>query len=91
MKNNIFMLSLLALVAVAPAANALTVQNDDKAAYTIKVVPTGGKEFDLSVKASAKTDVDCAKGCTLALNGKTETVDGKAKLVKIESGAFAKN
>lgn len=91
MKNNIFMLSLLALVALAPAANALTVQNDDKAPYTIKVVPTAGKAFDISIKASDKAEIDCAKGCTLALNGKTETVDAKAKLVKIESGAFAKN
>ncbi len=91
MKTNIFMLSLLALVAVAPAANALTVQNDDKAPYTIKVVPTAGKAFDVSVKAAAKAEIDCAKGCTLALNGKTETVDAKAKIVTIKAGAFAKN
>jgi hypothetical protein len=91
MKAKIFMLSLLALAAVAPAANALTVQNDDKAPYTIKVTPTSGKAFDVSIKASAKADVDCSKGCTLALNGKTQVVDAKSKLVKIESGAFAKN
>jgi hypothetical protein len=90
MKNNIFILSLLALVAVVPAANALTVQNLDKAAHTVNITPTGGKAYDLAVKASDKADIDCSKGCTLALNGKTETVDAKAKLVKIEAGAFAK-
>lgn len=85
------MMSLLALVALAPAANALTVQNDDKTPYTVTVTPKGGKAFELAIKGSAKGEVECGKGCDLALNGKTQTFDAKAKLVKIESGAFAKN
>ncbi len=91
MKSTFFMMSLLALVAVAPAAHALTVENIDKAPHTISVTPTGGKAFDLAIKASAKGEVDCGKGCVLALNGKTQSFDAKAKLVKIEAGAFAKN
>jgi hypothetical protein len=91
MKNTFFMVSLLALMAAAPVANALTIQNDDKTPHTLSITPTGGKAMDVSIKASAKADVDCSKGCTIALNGKTEKVDAKAKIVTITAGAFAKN
>jgi hypothetical protein len=50
MKSTFFMMSLLALVAVAPAAHALTVENIDKAPHTISITPTGGKAFDQGVR-----------------------------------------
>lgn len=78
----------LALAVFAPVANALTIDNKDKAAYTLKVIPKGGKETDLAVKASSNTTVDCKSGCTLSLDGKTETVDGKLTKITIMGGRF---
>jgi hypothetical protein len=86
MKTQVFVASLLALAVIAPAANAMTVQNLDKTAYKLMLTPTGGRAKELDVKANAKTDVDCAKGCTISLDGKTQTFDGKAALVKIKNG-----
>lgn len=91
MKTKVFVASLLALAVIAPAANAMTVQNLDKTAYKLMLTPTGGKAMEVDVKANAKADVDCAKGCTISFGGKTQTFDGKAALVKIENGAFAAN
>jgi hypothetical protein len=78
----------LALAVFAPAANALTITNQDKADYTLKVMPQGAKELDLAIKAGAKSDVDCKMGCTLSLNGKTQAVDGKLTKIVIKSGKF---
>jgi hypothetical protein len=88
-ENQVFAASLLALAAIAPAANAMTVQNLDKMAYRLMLTPTGGKAMEVDVKANAKADVDCAKGCTISFDGKTQTCDGKAALVKIKDGKFA--
>jgi hypothetical protein len=86
MKTQVFVASLLALAVIAPAANAMTVQNLDKSTYKLMLTPTGGKAMEVDVKARAKTDVDCAKGCTISFDGKTQTFDGKAALVKIKDG-----
>ncbi len=91
MKTQVFVASLLALAVIAPAANAMTVQNLDTAAYKVMLTPTGGKATEVDIKANAKADVDCSKGCTLSIAGKTQTFDGKAALVKIKNGAFAVN
>ena len=45
MKTQVFVASLLALAVIAPAANAMTVQNLDTAAYKVMLTPTGGKPF----------------------------------------------
>lgn len=89
MKTNVFVMSLLALTAVSSSAFALTVENQDKAAYTLKVTPTGGKEKDLAIKASDKAEVDCKSGCVLQLGKESKTVDGKAVTVMIKDGKFA--
>jgi hypothetical protein len=91
MKTKVFVASFLALAVIAPVANAMTVQNLDKTAYKLMLTPAGGKATEVDVKANAKMDVDCAKGCTLSFDGKTQTFDGKAVLVKIRNGAFAIN
>lgn len=91
MKTTVFVASLLALAITAPMASAMTVQNLDKTAYKLMLTPTGGKATEVDVKASAKADVDCAKGCTISIAGKTQTFDGKTALVKIKNGAFALN
>lgn len=88
MKTRIFVASALALAFLAPAAHALTVVNQDQSAYTIKIMPKGGKEMDLAVKAGAKADVDCKAGCQLSLNGKTEDVTGKLAKIVIKDGKF---
>jgi hypothetical protein len=85
MKIRLFMASLLVL---AGAANALTINNEDSSAYTLKVTPKGGKTADLSIKANGAADVDCAKGCTLDLNGKTQNVDAKTAKIAIKAGKF---
>ena len=64
----------LALAIFAPSANALTIMDKDKIAYTVKVMPKDGKEIDLALKANASADVDCKAGCQLSLNGKTQAV-----------------
>ena len=79
----------LALAVFAPPANALTIMDKDKTAYTVKVMPKGGKEIDLAVKASASTDVDCKLGCQLTLDGKVQNVDGKLATITIQDGKFA--
>lgn len=86
MKTRVFMTALLALTVLAPAANALTIQNDDKAPYTLKVTPKGGKATDLKIKASASADVDCKAGCTIELGKDTKTVDAKTMKLMIKGG-----
>ena len=86
MKTTVFMTGLLALTILAPAANALTIENTDKAPYTLKWTPKGGKAADLEVKASAKADIDCKAGCVLSLGGKDTTVDGKLVKIMIKGG-----
>ena len=88
MKAHVFIVSLLALSVLAPAANALTVQNEDKAPYTLKITPTGGKEVDLAVKAASNADVDCKLGCVLQLGKESKTVDGKIPSIMIKNGKF---
>ena len=88
MNIRVFVAGALALAVLAPAANALTIDNKDKTAYTLKVTPKGGKEMDLAVKGNASADVDCKMGCTLTLGGKTEPVDGKLAKIAIMAGKF---
>ena len=79
----------LALAIFAPSANALTIMDKDKTAYTVKVMPKGGKEIDVALKANAATNVDCKAGCQLSLNGKTQAVDSKLARITIQDGKFA--
>ena len=72
----------------SPVPSALTITNKDKAAYTVKVTPTGGKEMDLAVKADSNAQVDCKMGCQLSLNGKTQNVDGKLVTITIKDDKF---
>ena len=88
MNIRVFMASALALAAIASSANALTIMDKDKTAYTVKVMPKGGKEIDLAVKASASADVNCNTGCQLSLNGKTQNVDSKLTRITIQGGKF---
>jgi hypothetical protein len=78
----------LALGALATAANALTVNNEDNAAYTLKVTPKTGKEVDVAIKAKATSDFDCKEGCTVDLNGKSQAFDAKAVKFMIKGGAI---
>lgn len=89
MNIRVFVAGALALAVLAPAANALTIIDKDKTAYTVKVTPKGGKEMDLALKADSKADVDCKLGCQLSLNGKTQDVDGKLARIVIKGGKFA--
>lgn len=89
MKIRLIFASLATLAVMATAANALSVVNTDKASYTIKVTPKGGKAMELTLKANATATIDCKAGCQLALNGKTQDVDAKATRIWIKSGAFA--
>jgi hypothetical protein len=79
----------LALAIFAPSANALTIMDKDKTAYTVKVMPKGGKEIDVALKANANADVDCKGGCQLSLNGKTRNVDATLTQITIQDGKFA--
>jgi len=88
MKIRVFVASAVALAVLVPAANALTIDNKDKAPYTLKVTPKGGKEMDLAVKANASATVDCKSGCTLMLGSKSQTVDGKLAKIVIKDGKF---
>lgn len=89
MKTHVLVAGALALAVIAPAtANALTIDNQDKAAYTLKVKPKGGKEVDLAVKASSSSDVDCKTGCKIMLGGITQKIDGKATKLIIKDGKF---
>jgi predicted porin len=88
MNIRVFVAGALALAVLSPAAHALTIDNKDKTAYTLKVTPNGGKEMDVAVKASSNATVDCKMGCTLSLEGKTQAVDGKAAKIAIEGGKF---
>jgi hypothetical protein len=88
MKTRFFIAGALALAVLAPAANALTVQNTDTKAYELKWTPKGGKVATLSLKASGSADIDCKVGCTLNIGGKDQAVDGKATKIVIKGGMF---
>lgn len=86
MKTRFFMTAALALAVLAPAANALTVQNTDTKPYELKWTPKGGKVATLSLKASGSADIDCKLGCTVNFAGKDQTIDGKAVKIMIKGG-----
>jgi nitrous oxidase accessory protein NosD len=86
MKIRFFMTGLLALAILAPAANALTVQNADTKPYELKWTPKGGKIATLSLKASSSADIDCKAGCTVSFDGKDHVVDAKATKIMIKGG-----
>ncbi len=87
MNTRVLVASALALTILAPAAaNALTINNQDKQAYTLKIYPTGGKEMDVKVQASASADVDCKAGCKVMLGHKEQTVDAKTAKLVIKGG-----
>ena len=88
MNIRVLVASAFALAILVPSANALTIMDKDKTAYTVKVVPNGGKEISLAVKANASTDVDCKAGCQLSLNGNTHAVDGTVSKIFIQDGKF---
>jgi hypothetical protein len=79
--------SALAFAVAAPvAANALTIDNQDKTPYTLKVKVGSAKATMVAIKASSTTDVDCKDGCTLKLGKLSEKVDAKATKVTIKDG-----
>ncbi len=89
MTYRVITVAALALAAFIPAANALTIDNQDKSPYTLKVTPKGGKEVDLAVKAGASATFDCSKGCEIMLGSARQDVDGKAAKLVIKGGKFA--
>ena len=91
MNIRVLVASAFALGVLATAANALTVVNEDNAAYTLKIVPKTGKAIDFAVKAKATETVDCKDGCTIALNGKTQAFDAKAVKFMIKGAAIVLN
>ncbi len=91
MNIRVLVASAFALGVLATAANALTVVNEDNAPYTLKITPKTGKAIDLALKAKATADVDCKDGCTVALNGKSQTFDGKAVKFMIKGAAIVLN
>jgi hypothetical protein len=80
----------LALAVTGTAANALTIVNKDQVPYTLKIVPKGGTESDLALKAASKSQFDCKATCQITLGAKTEEVDGKLARLVIRSGSFVK-
>ena len=88
MNTRVLVAGVLALSLTAPSAFALEVINQDKTAYTLKLTPKGGKETDLAVKASATAEANCKDGCSLSLNGTSQTFDGKAAKIWIKDGKF---
>lgn len=91
MNIRVLVASALALGVLATAANALSVVNQDDAAYTLKITPKTGKAIDFAIKAKATADVDCKDGCTIALNGKTQVFDGKTVKIMIKAAAIVLN
>ena len=89
MKYRIVIASTIALVFIAPSANALTVVNTDKAAYSVKITPKIGKTTLLDLKANAKADIECKMGCTLSLANSSQVLDGKTAAIWIRAGKFA--
>lgn len=90
MKTRILMASAIALASIVTVANALTITNHDKSAYTVTVMPVGGKTEMMSVAADKSVTVDCAKGCTLKVNGHEAKYNAKAASVIIKNGKFSK-
>ena len=88
MNIRVLMAGALALAAITSSANALTIWDKDNTAYTVKVMPKGGKAIDVALKANASADVDCKAGCQLSLNGKTHDVDGTLAKITIQDGKF---
>lgn len=88
MKTPLFIATALALAVLASAANALTLQNTDATVHTLKWTPKGGNATELSLKAAGSADIDCKAGCTLTMDGKDQSVDGKALKITIKGGKF---
>jgi hypothetical protein len=88
MNIRVLVASALALGVLATAANALSVTNEDNAAYTLKITPKTGKPIDFALKAKATADVDCKDDCTVALNGKSQVFDSKAVKFTIKAAAI---
>jgi hypothetical protein len=88
MNPRMFVAGALALAITGTAANALTIVNKDNVPYTLKIVPKGGTEADLPIKAASKAQFDCKETCQITLGSKTEEVDGKLARLVIRSGSF---
>lgn len=90
MNIRVLVASALALAIVTPAAAfAMTIDNQDKAPYTLKVTPNGGKVMDVAVKASGQATFDCKSGATLTLGQSSETCTAKTAKISIKSGKLA--
>lgn len=87
MKLRVLVASALALAVAAPvAANALTIDNQDKTPYTLKVTAKGEKAAEVAVKSSSTANVDCKAGCTLMLGTLSQKVDAKTTRITIKGG-----
>lgn len=91
MNIRVLVASALALGVLATSANALSVVNEDNAAYTLKITQKSGKPIDLAIKAKATASIDCKDGCTIALNGKTQAFDTKVVKFMIKNAAIVLN
>jgi len=89
MKTRVLVAAAVALATIVPAANALTIVNQDKAAYTLTVTPTGGKAKEMALKAGGKLTANCKKGCDVSFNNQTMTYDNKTAKVLIKDGKFS--
>lgn len=90
MRTSVLIASALALTMLAPAANALTVINQDKTGYTLTVHPSGGKMQELKLKASGRVNASCTKGCELSFMNQKASYDGKVDRIWIKGGKFVK-
>jgi len=89
MRLYVLVASALALAIAIPAANALTVVNQDKTAYKLTVTPKGGKVQHLTLKASGSANANCKNGCDISFGDQKATYDGKTAKVMIKDGKFA--
>ncbi len=88
MTARIAIASALALILSAPAAMALTVTNNDDAAYALMVTMPDGSTQTLQVDAKGQATVDCAQGCEVALNEEKASVSPEMTTLAIEGGKF---
>ena len=87
MNIRVLVASAFALAVLTPvAASALTISNQDKAPYTLKVSPKGGKDMTVAVKAAGHATVDCKNGATITLGSASETCTAKTGTISIKAG-----
>ena len=86
MRTSILIAAALALAATVTSADALTLINKDKSNYTLMFTPNGGKADKVMVKANGSADINCSKGCKIAMGSHQASYDAKVQKVWIQHG-----